>query len=187
MDRAIAIDMLNSYVVTPHIIKHSYAVEAVMRALAERLEPEQVELWGLAGLLHDLDEDLVDWRSDLSLHGPKTIEILQEKGLGNETLYHAILAHNPANGSKIKTTFDRALYAADPITGFINAITLVYPDKKIGSVKVKSIIKRMGEVRFAAGANREAMRSIECIGIKFPDFAELSLNAMCNIADILEL
>lgn len=187
MDRAIALEMLNSYVTTPHIIRHSYAVEAVMRALAARLEPDQIELWGLAGLLHDLDNDLVDWRSDLSLHGPKTVAILQEKGLGNEALYHAILAHNPANGSKIETAFDRAIYAADPITGFINAITLVYPDKKIRSVKVKSIIKRMDEVRFAAGANREAMRSIERLGIPFPDFAELSLKAMSDIADILEL
>ena len=79
------------------------------------------------------------------------------------------------------------MYAADPITGFINAIALVYPDKKIKSVKVKSIVKRMKETRFAAGANREAMKSIELLDISFEEFAELALNAMCEIDTVLEL
>ncbi len=187
MDREKAVEMLNKYVKMPHIITHSYAVEAVMRALAKKFEPDKVDLWGLAGLLHDLDEDLVDWKADMSLHGPKTVEVLKENNFGNEEMYHAILAHNPANGSKITNAFERAMYAADPITGFINAITLVYPDKKIKSVKVKSITKRMSEVRFAAGANREAMKSIERLGIKFPEFAELALNAMTEISDVLGL
>jgi predicted hydrolase (HD superfamily) len=187
MNRELAVEMLNKYVTTPHIIRHSYALEHVMRTLAEKLEPEKVDSWGIAGLLHDLDNDLVDWRADPSLHGPKTIEILKENSFGDEELYHAILAHNPATKVKIVNKFDRAIYAADPMTGFINAITLVYPDKKIKSVKVKSIIKRMDETRFAAGANREAMRSIELLGIPFDEFAELSLKTMVEIADILEL
>lgn len=187
MNRDQAVEMLNKYVTTPHIKVHSYAVEAVMRALARRLEPDKEEEWGLAGLLHDLDNDQVDWEHDMSLHGPRTVEILREAGFGNEAMYHAILAHNPANGSKIETTFDRAMYAGDPITGFINAITLVYPDKKIKSVKVKSIVKRMKETRFAAGANRQAMKSIEKLGIPFEEFAALSLEAMCEIDEVLGL
>lgn len=187
MERATAVELLNKYVTTPHIITHSYAVESVMRALARRMQPDKEDEWGIAGLLHDLDNDLVDWKSDLSLHGPKAVEILRELGFGNEEIYHAILAHNPVNGSKIQNSFDRAIYAGDPITGFINAITLVYPDKKIKSVKVKSIVKRMDEVRFAAGANREAMRSIESLGIPFSEFAELALTAMTDISDVLGL
>lgn len=187
MDREKAVALLDQYVTTPHIKTHSYAVEAVMRALAERLAPDKVDEWGIAGLLHDLDNDEVDWKNDMSLHGPRTIEILKENGIGNEEMYHAILAHNPANKSKIVTPFDRAMYAGDPITGFINAITLVYPDKKIKSVKVKSIVKRMKETRFAQGANREAMQSIEMLGIPFPEFAELALQAMCEIDDQIGL
>lgn len=152
-----------------------------------RLEPEKAEEWAIAGLLHDLDNNQVDWEHDMSLHGPRTIEILRENNFGTEEMYRAILAHNPANGSKIETAFDRAMYAGDPITGFINAITLVYPDKKISSVKVKSIVKRMKETRFAAGANREAMKSIEKLGIPFEEFAELSLKAMCEIHEVLGL
>lgn len=187
LDRDKAMSLLDEYVKTEHIRVHSLAVEAVMRALAERLAPEDVDLWGLAGLLHDLDEDVCGWKEDMSKHGPMSVEILKEHNFGNEAMYQAILAHNPENGKKISNQFENALYAADPISGFINAITLVYPDKKIASVKTKSIVKRMKETRFAAGANREAMWSIEDIGIPFPEFAELALNAMREIADDLGL
>ncbi len=187
MQREKAIELLESNVTTPHIMRHCYAVEAVMRALAEKIDPEHVDDWGIAGLLHDLDNDLVDWEHDMSVHGPKTVEVMKEAGVGNEMMYRAILAHNPLNGSKIETPFERAMYAADPITGFINAIALVYPDKKIKSVKTKSIIKRMKETRFAAGANRQAMKSIEKLGITFDEFAEIALNAMCEIDEKLEL
>lgn len=186
-NRDTAEELLKKYVKTEHIITHSYAVEAVMRELAKKYSPEKEELWAVAGLLHDLDNDVCGWETDMSKHGPKTIEILKENGYGDETLYRAILAHNPDNNSTRDSILEKAIYAADPITGFITAITLVYPDKKIASVKVKSITKRMKEKRFAAGANREAMRAIEEIGMPFADFAELSLNAMCGISDILGL
>ena len=186
-DRARADALLNSCVKAPHIISHSYAVEAVMRALAKRLSPENEAMWAMAGLMHDLDYNLSDWQKDMALHGYTTIEILKKERLGNEELYHAILAHNAATGVEIKTPIDRAIYAADPMTGFIMAIAKVYPDQKIRSVKVKSIIKRMNEARFAATANRSAMRSIELLQIDFADFADLSLTAMCEIADLLEL
>lgn len=186
-NREKAIALLNTYVTSPHIIPHSFALEAVMRALAKKLSPENEEMWAMAGLLHDLDYDLVDWKTDMSLHGFTAIEILKQVNFGNEEMYHAILAHNAETGAKIASPLDRAIYAADPITGFIAAIAKVYPDQKIKSVKVKSIVKRMSEVRFAASANREAMLSIERLNITFPDFAALSLAAMCEIADVLDL
>ena len=187
MDREKALEILQEYLHTENLIKHCYAVEAVMRALAERLEPDKIDEWGITGLLHDLDSDLVDYKEHPELHGPKTVEILREKNFGNEEMYQAILAHNPATGIEIKSDFDQALYAADPITGFITAVALIYPDKKLTSVKVKSITKRMKEHRFAAGANREAMRSIEKLGIPFAEFAKISLEAMTAIADKLGL
>ena len=179
--------ILRKYVKTDHFIRHSFAVEAVMRALARKLDPENEEEWGITGLLHDLDAELVDYMNFPELHGPKTIELLKSENFGNEKMYHAILAHNKATATKIGNSMDQAIFAADPITGFINAITLVYVDKKIESVKVKSIVKRMKEIRFAAGADRIAMRSIEKLGINFQDFAELSLKAMQEISHILDL
>lgn len=187
MERKTALSMLETYVETPHIKTHSLAVEAVMRALAEKLGIDEIEKWAIAGLLHDLDNDSVDWKNDMSLHGPKTIDILRENNFGDDEMYRAILAHNPQNGSKRENLIEKALYAADPITGFITAIALVYPDKKLANVKVKSIVKRLKEKRFAAGANREAMKSIEELGIEFIDFAELSLNAMNEISEELGL
>ena len=187
LEREKAIDLLEKYVSTPHIKLHSLATEAVMRALAKKLAPEDEQLWAMAGLLHDLDNDSCDWKNDMATHGPVTISLLEENDFGNEQMYQAILAHNPANGKKPENTFEIAMYAGDPITGFINAIALVYPDKKLASVKVKSIVKRMKETRFAAGANREAMMAIEKIGIPFPEFAQLSLEAMQEIAEDLGL
>ncbi|MGL5440672.1 MAG: HD domain-containing protein [Filifactoraceae bacterium] len=184
-NREHAVNLVNKHIKTPHIILHSYAVEAIMKSLSQRLLPEKETLWGIAGLLHDLDEDLVDWKTDMSLHGPKTIEILKKEKLGDDEMYHAILSHNPKNGTKPENIFDYALYAADPMAGFITAITLVYPDKKLKSVKVKSIIKRMKEKRFAAGANRDAMNSIVNTGLSFEEFAEVSLAAMCKIDELL--
>lgn len=185
-----AVDILNKHLKTEHLIKHSYALEAVMRELAKKLEPEREEEWAIAGLLHDLDSDMLDYKDnpeEAKQHGLKAVEILQNEKFGNDYIYQAIKAHNESNGTPRNAIIDKVIYAADPITGFITAITLVYPDKKISSVKTKSIIKRMKELRFAAGANREAMKSIEEIGIDFSEFAEISLNAMQKIDNILGL
>lgn len=184
LDRNQALELLHKHVTSEHIIPHSYAVEAVMRKLAQRFEPESEELWGITGLLHDMDNNLVDWQSNPSLHGPKAVEILREEGIGNESMYQAILAHNKATGAKCVSLLDKCIYAADPITGFINAIALVYPDKNVNSVKVKSILKRMKETRFAAGADRDAMASISPL-MPFEEFATLALNAMQEISETL--
>lgn len=185
-----AVEILNKYLESEHLIKHSYALEAVMRELGKRLEPGKEEEWAIAGLLHDLDADMLDYKDnpeEAKKHGLKAVEILKNENFGNEYIYQAIKAHNEENGTERISIIDKVIYAADPITGFITAITLVYPDKKLSSVKTKSITKRMKELRFAAGANREAMKSIEEIGIPFAEFAELSLNAMQNISDELGL
>ncbi len=71
MDRERAIEILNNYLVSEHLIKHSYAVESVMRELAKRFEPDKEELWALTGLMHDLDADIVDYRTYPELHGKR--------------------------------------------------------------------------------------------------------------------
>lgn len=185
-----AVQLVDKYLQSEHLIKHSYAVEAVMKALGEKLEPENTNEWAIAGLLHDLDSDMLDYKNNMDeskLHGIKTIELLQSENFGNENIYQAIKAHNEDNGTERISIMDKAIYAADPITGFITAIALIYPDKKLSSVKVKSITKRMKELRFAAGADREAMKSIEEIGIPFNEFAQISLEAMQGISDTLGL
>ena len=149
-----------------------------MRALARRLGQDE-DKWGLAGLLHDLDYDLT--KDDPASHGLKTAEWLRDLGV-DEEIVQAILAHNAeALGLSRATQFDLALTAAETMTGMVVATTLVYPDKKIRSVKPKSIIKRMKEKQFARGANREMILLCEEIGIPLADFAALSLEAMSQI------
>jgi len=182
-----AFRILNQYVKEDFYIKHSLAVEAIMKALARRLDPEHEEDWGIAGLLHDLDEESCAWQEDMKVHGPKSKEILIEENFGDDTLYNAIMAHNPKCGYRAKTKIEYALLAADPMSGFISAIARGYPDKKVNSVKVSSILKRFKEARFARGANRSYMLAIEKCGIDLEEFAEIALSAMCEIAEKIDL
>ncbi|PLX99288.1 MAG: hydrolase [Desulfuromonas sp.] len=166
-----------------NLIKHCLATEAVMRALAPRFN-EDPEKWGLAGLLHDLDAET---QPDLEIHTRETEEVLREKGVDAEII-EAIGMHNEtARDRKRSSTFEHALAAGETITGLIVATALVYPDKKLASVKPKSVRKRIKEKAFAAGANRDIIRECERIGIPLDEFCNLCLEAMQEIADDLGL
>ena len=184
IDRDAAIDLLRSHIDNPNLVKHCLASEAVMRALARRLG-EDPEKWALAGLLHDLDAELT--HDDFSAHGNRTAEILAENGVDAEII-DAVRMHNEAaSGRSRSTRFHHALAAGETITGLVTATALVYPDKKLASVKPKSITKRMKEKAFAASVNRETIRECEQIGIPLPEFAALALEAMRGISDDLGL
>ncbi|MDO4518184.1 MAG: HDIG domain-containing protein [Bacillota bacterium] len=187
MNREQANELLHKYVKGENYITHSYAVEAIMRGLAKRLAPEDVEYWGICGLLHDLDEETCPWREDMSTHGPTSARILQEEGFGDPVMENAIKAHNPICGKNPETTLEYALIAADPMSGFVKAIAQIYPDKKVASVKHKSVSKRFKEARFAAGANRQFMSLIEKTGITWDEFIDIALEAMTEIADEIGL
>ncbi len=173
-----ALKLLRKNIKNENTIRHCLATEVVMRALASKFE-ENVDVWGVAGLLHDLDLEVIN--NDLKIHGIKTEEILNDLGV-NSIITRAIRMHNE-EASKEKRTdrFHIALAAGETITGLIVATTLVYPDKKIKSVKPKSIVKRMKEKAFAASVNREIIRECERIDIPLNEFAKLSLDAMCTI------
>lgn len=185
MQRDEALGLLKAYVKNERMIAHCLASEAVLRALAERLG-EDTEKWGLAGLLHDLDVEMTE--GDMHTHAMETVRILKEKGL-DEDIIEAIMLHNEdaAHGQARSKMFHHALAAGETITGLITATALVYPDKKVESVKPKSIVKRMKEKAFAASVSRETIMECEKIGIPLPEFAELSLNAMKGIASEIGL
>ena len=81
MNREQAHDILMKYMKGQNYITHSYAVEAIMKGLAKRLAPDDVEYWGIVGLLHDLDEEQCDWQHDMGVHGPTSVEILKKEGI----------------------------------------------------------------------------------------------------------
>ncbi len=179
-----ALQLLHDHIKAPNLIKHCLASEAVMRALARRLGEDENK-WGLAGLLHDLDvEQTAD---DLSRHTHETVRVLTELGIDAEII-EAIRLHNEqAHPDRRSTPFQHALAAGETITGLIIATALVYPDKKLASVKPKSVRKRYKEKSFAAGANREIIAECEQLGIPLPEFCDLCLAAMQDIADQLGL
>ena len=180
-------DILMKYMKGERYIQHSYAVEAIMKGLAKRLAPDEVEYWGIAGLLHDLDEEQCDWQHNMSVHGPTSVEILKKEGIDDSVLGDAIKAHNPKCGMKAKTNLQYALLAADPMSGFVKAVAQIYPDKKIASVKHNSVMKRFNELRFASGANRDYMEAIEFTGLSLDDLIDVALEEMGAIADVLGL
>ncbi|HOA12392.1 MAG TPA: HDIG domain-containing protein [Myxococcota bacterium] len=182
--REAAIELLHRHVKGPNMIKHCLASEAVMRALATRVGEDPVK-WGMAGLLHDLD---VESHNDLSVHTTETVRILNGLGIDTE-IVDAIRLHNEMAhpGETRTTTFQHLLAAGETITGLITATALVYPDKRLASVKPKSVRKRIGEKAFAAGANRDIIRECELAGIPLDEFCDICLAAMQSISDDLGL
>ena len=179
-----ALSLVKEYIQNENLIKHCLATQAVMIALADRLGEDR-EKWGLAGLLHDLDVEMVD--ADPTRHTLETERILQEKGV-DEEIVRAIKMHNEkAHGEKRSEKFHYDLAAGETITGLIIATTLVYPDKKIKSVKPKSIKKRMKEKHFAAGVDRDIVMECEKLGMDLGEFSQICLEAMQGIADDLGL
>ena len=187
LTREQANELLHKYVKGENYIVHSYAVEAIMRGLAKKLAPDDVEYWGICGLLHDLDEETAPWREDFATHGPVSAQILRDEGYGDSVMERAIMSHNPGCGTEPESTLEFALIAADPMSGFIKAIAQIYPDKKVASVKHKSVNKRFKEARFAAGANREYMKLIEKTGMDWDEFIDIALESMTEIADEIGL
>lgn len=182
MKRDEALELLHEYIENPKMINHCLASEAVLKALAKRLGQDE-EKWALAGLLHDLDVE----KTDAKTHGLETARILEEKGVEADILDVIKMHNEEATGLKRSTEFHYALACGETITGMITATTMVYPDKKIASVKPKSITKRMKSAAFAASVNRDTIRECELIGIPLNEFALLSLEAMKSISNEIGL
>jgi putative nucleotidyltransferase with HDIG domain len=177
-------ELLKSHVKNERMVAHCLASEAVLRALARRLGRDEAA-WGLAGLLHDID--IEDVGGNLSRHGLEAAPILKKAGVADE-IVDAIMMHNEIAAPEPRhTEFQYALAAGETITGLITAVTLVYPDKKIAGVKVKSVTKRMKEKAFAASVNREIIMECEKIGLNLDEFATISVAAMQGIADRIGL
>lgn len=184
LSREEAEKMLHEYIKNPNMISHCYASEAVIRAVARHLGRDE-EKWGMAGLLHDLDVEITN--ADPHVHGKETARILEEKGVDPE-IVDAIRMHNEVSAGAPRTTeFQHALAASETVTGLIVATTLVYPDKKVASVKPKSVVKRMKEKKFAASVKRENIMECEKIGIPLPEFVATALGAMTGIHEKLGL
>jgi len=184
MTRIQALDLLQSHLKNENLIKHCFAVEAIMKSLAEHFN-ENIEEWSLAGLLHDIDyEQTMDNPEKHSLIGA---EILKGNGLSDE-IVEAVKTHNEMHGIKPESLMAKALFVSDPISGLIIASALVLPSKKLNDLQTENILKRFKEKAFARGANREIIAQCEeLLGLSLEQFCEISLKALQNISDDLDL
>ncbi len=166
-----------------NLVRHCLATEAVMRGLAKD-KGEDPDLWGMTGLLHDLDYERT--AEDPSRHGLVSAEMLE--GSLPESALQAIRSHNAEhNGIERVSDLDWLLSAGESITGLIVAVALVYPGRKLEPVKLKSVLKRMNVSGFARSVSRERIRECSEAGYELRDFASISLDSMKGIADELGL
>ncbi len=173
-----AIELLKSNLTEENLYKHSLSTEAVLRELAARLDKDQ-EIWGITGLLHDLDYSLT--AGDYSRHGIKSSEMLQ--GLLPDESLKAIRVHAAEmnDSGSPETDLDFALRCGETVTGLIMAAGLIRPNGLEG-MKPKSLKKKIKDKAFAASVNRETIKEYERLGLDQDTFLALSIAAMQSIS-----
>lgn len=178
MDHTQALSIVNEYVKNQGLINHMLCVEAAMRHYA-RLNQQNEEVWGAAGLLHDFD-----WEIHPTLEGhPQLGEaILREKGVSEEII-RAIQSHSDHTGVPRISLMEKMLFACDEVTGLITAVALVRPSKSIYDLTASSVKKKWKDKAFAAGANREDIaRGAEEINMDLWAHVDQVILAMRSIA-----
>lgn len=183
LSREDALNLIRRYIRKENVLRHSLAVEAIMRAVARKLSKDE-ELWGMVGLLHDLDYEYS--ADDPSEHGLTTCQILE--GLLPEEGLNAIKAHNYKYTNQLPTrTIDKALLAADALSGLIIATALVMPSKKLKEVKLETLLKKFDDKSFAKGCDRRRISLCYDFGLTLREFLDISLKALQNISNDLGL
>lgn len=178
IDRDAARSLVMAQSPKPGLVAHGRQTEVVMRAMAEQLGQDP-DLWGITGLVHDLDYPFTADAPER--HGLAVAEILPDGALPPEAL-HAIAAHNHEHtGVLPETSFDFALRAAETVTGLISAAALVRPDRMVGMAP-KSIKKKMKDKAFAATVRREAILECDKAGLPLDAFLALAIAAITDVA-----
>ncbi len=183
MDRSEALELIRVNVKNENLIKHMIAVEAIMRGLAKFLSEDE-ETWSLTGLLHDIDFEKTSVNP--SEHGVEAEKLL--KGKIDEKVLKAIKAHNyEYTGVKPESKMEKALIAADAISGLIIACALVMPSKKLKDVKIETLKKKFKDKDFARGSSRDRILICEEIGVPKEKFFEIALKTLQESSLILGL
>lgn len=183
MDRTEALTLVREYVKNENLVRHMLAVEAAMRYYAEMFG-EDVETWGLTGLLHDFDWEI---HPTLEQHPQDGAPILRERGVP-EIIIRGILSHADHTGVPRQSRMEKALLACDELTGLITAVALVRPSRSLADLEVSSVKKKWKDKAFAAGANREEIaRATEDFGVDLWEHVGHVIQAMRRIAPELGL
>jgi putative nucleotidyltransferase with HDIG domain len=174
--------LLDENISNRNMRKHMVAVSAIMKSLAGRFDRDE-EPWMLTGLLHDIDYEGVG--GDMSRHGLASAEILE--GKLPEDCLHAIKAHNEETGVKAEGLLDKALIAADAVSGLIVASALVMPSKRLSEVRVETLEKKFRDRSFARSVKRDRVMVCEEVGLGFEEFLDISLRSLQAVSEDLGL
>lgn len=175
MNREQALEVFIKYNKSQSLLRHALFVEAVMRHFAAK-HGEDVEYWGMVGLLHD-----VDYECFPNEHCTKAVEILRKNGF-DDAFIHAVVSHGYGIVVNVapESPMEKYLYAADELTGLIAAAALMLPGKDVKDLKLSSLKKKWKDKKFAAGVNRDVVTSgCALLGI---ELEELMLETMAAIA-----
>lgn len=183
MDRTEGLSLVREYVKNENLVRHMLAVEAAMRFYAEQYG-EDVDTWGLVGLLHDFDWEI---HPTLDQHPQDGAPILRARGV-DEAIVRAILSHADHTGVPRLSRMEKALLACDEITGLITAVALVRPSRSLLDLEAGSVKKKWKDRAFAAGANRgEIEHATEDFGVELWEHVGNVIKAMRRIAPELGL
>jgi putative nucleotidyltransferase with HDIG domain len=174
-----ALELMHEYTQSEALRRHMYAVEAAMRAMAERAG-EDPEPWGLVGLLHDFDYER--WPNPEHApdreHPAEGVRLLTAQGFP-EPLGRAIMGHANYSGVPRDTPIAVALFAVDELCGFLHACALVRPSRSLTEVEVSSVRKKFKDKGFARGVNREdVQRGAEELGVPLDEHIAFLLGAL---------
>ena len=176
LDRAQAWALLTEFNQDPFHLHHARTVEGVMRYFAQELGyGDEVDFWGIVGLLHDLDFERYP-----DQHCIRSQEIMRERGL-DERLIHATASHGYGITVDIvpEHEMEKVLYATDELTGLIGAAALMRPSKSVQDMELKSLKKKFKDKHFAAGCDREVIKQgAEMLGWELDDLLSRTLEVM---------
>ncbi|OQY07777.1 MAG: HAD family hydrolase [Fusobacteriia bacterium 4572_132] len=165
--------LLNKYITSSSLIKHSLAVEASMRGYAKYFG-EDVEYWGITGLLHD-----IDFEKYPDTHPLEGVKILKKNNYPDD-LIDAVKGHADATNTPRLTKLARTLYAVDELSSFVIACVLVRPTKFEG-LKVKSVKKKLKDKAFAKAVDRDQIKlSAEELGIELTEHIQIVIDSLTN-------
>ena len=185
-DEALAI--VHEYTKSDSLRKHMLAVEAAMRAYAEKFG-EDADRWGLAGLVHDFDYERFpnDAHSATEQHPAEGVRILRSHGFPEDIL-EAILGHATYSGVPRESKMAKTLFAVDELTGLITATALVRPSRSVMEVEAKSVRKKMKDKAFARGVNRDdVINGAADLGVDLDEHIDFVIKAMQGSAEALGL
>jgi putative nucleotidyltransferase with HDIG domain len=173
--------LLTEWTESESLRRHMLAVEAAMRAYAPRFDGD-VELWGLTGLLHDLDYERYPNLEDG--HPRYALRELEERGYPPE-LVRAVASHADFLGVSRDSPMEKTLYAVDELSGFILAVAYVRPDGLHGMTP-KSVKKKLRQPSFAAAVGRDELREgAEELGVDFDEHLAIVITALEERSDEL--